>query len=59
LAANKSDIYEMEVVNEETGRTFADEINAVFKNTSAKSGQGVEVLFIYIIMNLKCFLLIY
>lgn len=38
----------MEVVNEETGRTLANEFNAVFKYTSAKSGQGVEViLFIY------------
>jgi len=36
----------MEMVNEETGRALANEINAIFKYTSAKSGQGVEVDFI-------------
>jgi len=30
-------------VPEEFGRKLADEINATFKYTSAKSGQGVEV----------------
>lgn len=44
LAANKSDIYEKETINEQTGRSLANEINAVFKYTSAKSGQGVEVI---------------
>ncbi len=43
----------MEIVNEETGRELANEINAVFKFTSAKSGQGVEVILIFI--NVKIF----
>ena len=36
-------MYEIEAVTEDSGRALANEINAVFKYTSAKTGQGVQV----------------
>lgn len=45
VAANKSDLYENEKVDEKTGREFAASIGAIFKLTSAKSTNGIENLF--------------
>lgn len=45
LAANKSDLYESEKVEESAGREFAKEIGAMFKLTSAKNMSGIEELF--------------
>lgn len=45
IAANKSDLYETEEVDEQMGRAFAKEINAIFRLTSAKNSSGVEDLF--------------
>ena len=45
MAANKSDLYANEAVPEEKARTFAKEIGAVFKLTSACTAAGVEKLF--------------
>jgi GTPase SAR1 family protein len=44
LAANKSDMYENEEVEEKIGRQYAKEINAIFKYTSAKNANGIEVV---------------
>ena len=43
IAANKSDMYEVEEVAESEGRDCAKEINAIFKYTSAKNNIGVQV----------------
>ena len=45
VAANKSDLYENEKVDESQGREFAKEIGALFKLTSAKNQTGIEELF--------------
>ncbi len=45
FAANKSDMYEMEEVEEEKGRAFAKEIGGIFKYTSAKTSTGIDELF--------------
>ena len=45
IAANKSDLYEMEQVNEEEAKDFASSINAVFSSTSAKGNSGIDALF--------------
>jgi small GTP-binding protein len=45
VAANKSDLYENEKVDESQGRDFAKEIGALFKLTSAKNQTGIEELF--------------
>ena len=45
LAANKSDLYEREVVPEEDARNFAKEINAIFMYTSASRFVGIDELF--------------
>lgn len=45
LVANKADLYEMECVTDEEGVNLAEEINAVFQKTSAKSGTGINTLF--------------
>jgi hypothetical protein len=44
MAANKSDMYENEQVEEDTGKALAKNLNAIYKNTSAKSAVGVEVI---------------
>ena len=43
IAANKSDLYEQEEVDEEKVRAFAKEIDAIFKLTSAKNASGIDV----------------
>lgn len=48
LAANKSDLYESEKVDEKEARDFADEIGAIFKATSALSNNGIDTLFNYL-----------
>lgn len=45
VAANKSDLYMSDQVDESVGREFAKEIGAVFKNTSAKQNSGIDDLF--------------
>jgi len=45
LAANKSDLYEKEVVSEEMARNLAKEINAIFMYTSASTFIGIDELF--------------
>lgn len=45
FAANKSDMYEMEEVEEEKGRAFAKEAGGIFKYTSAKNSTGIDELF--------------
>lgn len=48
LAANKSDLDDKEVVQEEKAREFAKEINAVFMYTSASRSFGIDQLFHYV-----------
>ena len=45
LAGNKSDNYEFEVVSLKEGKELAQEINAIFKSTSAMLSHGIEDLF--------------
>ena len=45
LVANKSDNYEKEVVSLKEGKELAQEINAIFKSTSAMLAYGIEDLF--------------
>ena len=45
VVGNKNDLYLDEKVKEEDAKKFAQEKNALFKITSAKSGEGVEELF--------------
>ena len=45
VAANKSDNYEFEVVSLKEGKELAQEINAIFKSTSAMLSHGIEDLF--------------
>ena len=45
LAANKSDLFDKEQVPEADARSFAAEIGAVFKLTSACTATGIEELF--------------
>ena len=42
LAGNKKDLFQNEVVEEEEGEKKAQEIGALFKLTSAKTGQGTN-----------------
>lgn len=53
VAANKSDLFEQEAVEEGKGREFAKEIGAIFKLTSAKNQSGVEDLFLSIANKLE------
>ena len=50
IAANKCDLLEFEEVEEEEGRKLANELNAIFKTTSAKNQTGINDLF-YAIAN--------
>jgi len=43
IAGNKSDLYENEEVDEGVAKSFAKEINAVYKTTSAKNASGIDV----------------
>ncbi|MCQ2817441.1 MAG: GTP-binding protein [archaeon] len=45
IAANKSDLFEQEEVNEQTGRDLATELGAIFFTTSAKNQNGINELF--------------
>ena len=45
IAANKSDLYEFEEVNNEDLQSFANSINAIYKETSALNGTGINELF--------------
>ena len=46
VAANKSDLYDVEIVDEENGRKFAEENNAFFYSTSSKNLTLTQNLFI-------------
>ena len=48
IAANKSDLFENEAVDESKGRELAKEVNAIFKLTSAKNQSGIDDLFVTI-----------
>ena len=45
IAANKSDLYEIEEVNEEEARNYAKSVGAIFIATSAMNSSGIEDLF--------------
>ena len=45
LVANKMDLYKDEQVSNNDGKDYADEINAIFQNTSALSNSGIDKLF--------------
>ena len=45
LAANKSDLYQEQEVQNEEGKKFAEEIGAIFASTSAKNDSGIQALF--------------
>jgi hypothetical protein len=42
-------MYENEEVEESVVKAFAVEVGAIFKNTSAKSSVGIEVVYFFII----------
>ena len=49
VAANKSDMYEYEEVEEKEGMAFAKQYNAIFQTTTAKDSNGsIDVLFKHI-----------
>jgi small GTP-binding protein len=45
LVANKVDLYKDEQITNDIGKAYADEINAIFQNTSALSNSGIDKLF--------------
>ena len=45
IAANKSDLYEFEEVSNDDLKSFAESINAIYKETSALNGTGINELF--------------
>ena len=45
LVSNKDDLYDIQQVSNEEGEKYADEINAIFQSTSAKSDHGITQLF--------------
>ena len=45
IAANKSDLYDKEQVDENEAKAYANEIGAIFKSTSALSNTGIDTLF--------------
>ena len=45
MTGSKSDLYLKDKISEEEARKFANEINAVFKLTSAMNNQGIDELF--------------
>lgn len=45
IAANKSDLFEKEMVDQKEATKFANEINAIFKGTSAFTEKGIERIF--------------
>ena len=48
VVANKNDLYADQVVPDEEGEKFADEIGAIFQSTSASSDSGIGKLFDHI-----------
>ena len=44
IAANKSDLYENEEVDKEEGKKYANDINAIFKETTATSFDSINLL---------------
>ena len=48
VVANKNDLYGEQVVSDEVGQKFADEIGAIFQSTSALSDSGIGKLFDHI-----------
>ena len=48
ICGNKDDMYETEQVGEDEAKKLAEDINAIFQKTSAKSSNGIEDLFIKI-----------
>lgn len=45
LAGNKCDLFEKEQINEEQARNLANEMNAIFEQTSAAKNIGIDQLF--------------
>ena len=45
LVANKVDLYKDKKITNDMGKAYADEINAIFQNTSALSNSGIDKLF--------------
>ena len=45
LVGNKDDMYQYQEVNNDEGIAFAKELNAIYKRTSAKLGEGIDDLF--------------
>ena len=45
IVANKTDLYEKQKVDNNDGKAFAEEINALFQTTSALSNSGINNLF--------------
>ena len=48
VVANKNDLYADQIVSDEVGQNFADEIGAIFQSTSALSDSGIGKLFDHI-----------
>ena len=48
VVANKNDLYGDQIVSDEDGQKFADEIGAIFQSTSALSDSGIGKLFDHI-----------
>ena len=45
MVGNKDDMYEFEEISKDDGIAFAKELNAIYKRTSAKLGEGIDDLF--------------
>lgn len=48
ICGNKSDMFEKEEVEEEEGKNYANELQAIFKLTSARNESGIDDLFMAI-----------
>ena len=48
VVANKSDLYEIQTVQNKTGEVFAENIGAIFQSTSAVSNESINKLFEHI-----------
>ncbi len=53
IAANKSDLIEEEMVDMESASQFANEVGAVFKQTSAKENIGIFDIFLSICLTIR------
>ena len=45
VVANKNDLYENQIISDEEGQKFADDIGAIFQSTSALNASGIGKLF--------------